>query len=124
MSLSQRCFVDVEEYKLRIREIGIYQWSVQVTRVANCSLALSSHLVLCFVNCLWSTVKTAVCSVDVSFSIFKLCIKFPIIIFEVKTSGGLQCHVLSVDIKNWDKHQICIKSKLKNIHCVNLAFYK
>jgi hypothetical protein len=33
-------------------------------------------------------------------------------------------NVLSVDIKNWDKHQICIKSKFKNIHCVNLAFYK
>jgi hypothetical protein len=32
--------------------------------------------------------------------------------------------VLLVDIKNWDKHQICIKSKFKNIHCVNLAFYK
>jgi hypothetical protein len=32
--------------------------------------------------------------------------------------------VLSVDIKNWDKHQICIKSKFKNIHFVNLAFYK
>jgi hypothetical protein len=33
-------------------------------------------------------------------------------------------NVLSVDIKNWDKHQICIKSKFKNIHSVNLAFYK
>jgi hypothetical protein len=40
------------------------------------------------------------------------------------SSGVESRYVLSVDIKNWDKHQICIKSKFKNIHCVNLAFYK
>ncbi|KAH0814622.1 hypothetical protein GEV33_008169 [Tenebrio molitor] len=34
MSLSQRCIVDVEVYKLRIREIGIHQWSVQPSTCA------------------------------------------------------------------------------------------
>jgi hypothetical protein len=32
-------------------------------------------------------------------------------------------HVLSVDIKNWDKHDTCIKSKITNLHRINLAFY-
>jgi hypothetical protein len=46
------------------------------------------------------------------------------LIFLSETFFPYFFHVLSVDIKNWDKHQICIKSKFKNIHCVNLAFYK
>jgi hypothetical protein len=33
-------------------------------------------------------------------------------------------NVLSVDIKTWDKRHNCIKSKIRNIHWVNLAFYK
>jgi hypothetical protein len=31
-------------------------------------------------------------------------------------------YVLSVDIKTWDKRHNCIKSKIRNIHWVNLAF--
>jgi hypothetical protein len=47
-----------------------------------------------------------------------------VLIFLSETFFPYFFHVLSVDIKNWDKNQICIKSKFKNIHCVNLAFYK
>jgi hypothetical protein len=42
---------------------------------------------------------------------------------QVRIFGG-KSNVLSVDIKTWDKRHNCIKSKIRNIHWVNLAFYK
>jgi hypothetical protein len=48
-------------------------------------------------------------------------------IMRVDTSSTLintLAYILSVDIKTWDKRHNCIKSKIRNIHWVNLAFYK
>jgi hypothetical protein len=61
----------------------------------------------------------------------KTCVVFNIIVKKIKhkhpnlTSQILPGQsVLSVDIKTWDKRHNCIKSKIRNIHWVNLAFYK